>query len=191
VLQKTYCFEMGGSSSTQLTMLGLDLAGKTTCLYRLKFDQYTDTRPTVGFNCEKIQVESSSGRTCNFTVWDVGGQDKTRPLWKSYSRKSDGIIYVVDSTDKERLEEAKIELMKLLKSPETTGLPVVILANKQDLPGSLTCNDIEKALAMHELRQNQLWHVAPTCGVTGEGLEEAVEKMADLIEKRKKGKHKR
>ncbi|XP_052791318.1 ADP-ribosylation factor-like protein 4A [Mya arenaria] len=182
---------MGGSSSTQVTMLGLDSAGKTTCLYRLKFGQYTESRPTVGFNCEKIQVENSSGKTSNFTVWDVGGHDKTRPLWKSYCRKSDGIIYVVDSTDKERLEEAKVELVKILKAPEIAGLPVVILANKQDLPGSLSGSDVESVLAMRELPTSQLWHVEPTCGVTGEGLEEAVEKIADLIEKKRKGKRKR
>ncbi|KAH3863736.1 hypothetical protein DPMN_026734 [Dreissena polymorpha] len=140
---------MGGSSSTQIAMLGLDLSGKTTCLYRLKFNQYTDTRPTVGFNCEKIEFETPNGKTRVFTIWDVGGQDKTRPLWKSYTRKADGIIYVVDSTDKERLEEAKIELVKLLKSPETFGLPVVILANKQDLPESLEKYEIEKSLGLH------------------------------------------
>lgn len=182
---------MGGNSSTQISMLGLDSAGKTTCLYRLKFNQYTSTNPTVGFNCEKINVDNGTAKGSVFTIWDVGGQDKTRPLWKSYTRKADGIIYVVDSTDKERIEEAKIELTKLLRSPETSGLPVVVLANKQDLPGSLECGEVEKLMSLHELPAGQLWHVEPTCAVTGEGLDEAVEKMCELIVKKKKGKRKR
>lgn len=181
---------MGGGSSTQVAMLGLDSSGKTTCLYRLKFDQCTDTSPTVGFNCEKINVGSRNSKDHQFTVWDAGGQERIRPLWKSYARKADGIIYVVDSTDKERLEEAKIELIKLLKCPEIQGLPVVVLANKQDLPGSVDNGEVEKLL-MKDMPPGQLWHVEPTCGVTGEGLEEAVEKMAELIEKKKKGKRKR
>ena len=126
-----------------------------------------------------------------FTVWDAGGHERIRPLWKSYARKAEGIIYVVDCTDKERLEEAKVELIKLLKSPETQGLPLVVLANKQDLPGSVDKNEVEKLLALKELPLYQLWHVEPTCGVTGEGLDEAIEVMAELIEKRKKVKQKR
>jgi ADP-ribosylation factor-like protein 4 len=182
---------MGGNTSTQVAMLGLDSSGKTTCLYRLKFNQYTSTNPTVGFNCEKINVDNGTAKGSVFTIWDVGGQDKTRPLWKSYTRKADGIIYVVDSTDKERLEEAKIELTKLLRCPETLGLPVVVLANKNDLPGSIDSAEVEKLLALHELPPSHLWHVESTCAITGEGLDEAVEKMCELIIKKKKAKRKR
>lgn len=68
-------------------------------------------------------------------VWDVGGQEKLRPLWKSYTRCTDGIIFVVDSCDVERLEEAKMELTRTARSPDNAGVPILILANKQDLPG--------------------------------------------------------
>lgn len=71
----------------------------------------------------------------NFLVWDVGGQEKLRPLWKSYTRCTDGIIFVVDSCDTERLEEAKMELTRTARSPDNAGVPILILANKQDLPG--------------------------------------------------------
>lgn len=72
----------------------------------------------------------------NFLVWDVGGQEKLRPLWKSYTRCTDGIIFVVDSCDIERLEEAKMELTRTARSPDNAGVPILILANKQDLPGT-------------------------------------------------------
>lgn len=69
-------------------------------------------------------------------MWDVGGQEKLRPLWKSYTRCTDGIIFVVDSCDTERLEEAKMELTRTARSPDNAGVPILILANKQDLPGT-------------------------------------------------------
>ena len=73
-----------------------------------------------------------------FTVWDVGGQDKLRPLWRSYTRCTDGIIFVVDSTRAERLEEAKLELQRMCKCTLASGngatknaIPILVLANKQ------------------------------------------------------------
>ncbi|XP_076545338.1 ADP ribosylation factor-like 4 isoform X2 [Osmia lignaria lignaria] len=117
-----------------VAMLGLDSAGKTTALYRLKFDQYLNTVPTIGFNCERIRGGIGKAKGVNFLVWDVGGQEKLRPLWKSYTRCTDGIIFVVDSCDAERLEEAKMELTRTARSPDNAGVPILILANKQDLP---------------------------------------------------------
>ncbi len=108
-----------------VVMIGLDSAGKTTVLYRLKFDQYVNTAPTIGFNCERVRapvtvesaVPSSDGgttttttRMMNFQVWDVGGQEKARPLWRPYTRATDAIVFVVDSCDEDRMEEAKLEL---------------------------------------------------------------------------------
>lgn len=99
-------------------MLGLDSAGKTTALYRLKFDQYLNTVPTIGFNCEKIRGQYGKSKGVQFLVWDVGGQEKLRPLWRSYTRCTDGIVFVVDSVDVERMEEAKMELMRTAKCPD-------------------------------------------------------------------------
>lgn len=99
-------------------MLGLDSAGKTTALYRMKFDQYLNTVPTIGFNCEKVRGAVGRAKGVSFLVWDVGGQEKLRPLWRSYTRCTDGIIFVVDSVDVERMEEAKMELMRTAKCPD-------------------------------------------------------------------------
>lgn len=134
-----------------VVMLGLDSAGKTTALYRLKFDQYLNTVPTIGFNCEKIQGTVGKAKGVHFLVWDVGGQEKLRPLWRSYTRCTDGILFVVDSVDVERMEEAKMELMRTAKCPDNQGVPVLILANKQDLPGARDPKELEKFLGLHEL----------------------------------------
>lgn len=68
-----------GAKEMRLLMLGLDAAGKTTILYKLKLGQDVTTIPTVGFN-----VESVTYKNVKFNVWDVGGQDKIRPLWRHY-----------------------------------------------------------------------------------------------------------
>jgi hypothetical protein len=88
----------------RVVMLGLDAAGKTTILYRLHMGEVLSTVPTVGFNVEKVQYKNVV-----FTVWDVGGQEKLRPLWKMYLSNSDALIYVVDSLDRERIIDARQE----------------------------------------------------------------------------------
>lgn len=174
--------------TVQLVLLGLDSAGKTSVLYHLKFDKFSCTVPTVGFNCEKIKAKSGKAKGTNFTIWDIGGQDKTRPLWKSYLRSADGMVFVVDSVDTERMEEARMELLKLVKSPDYGGLPLLVVANKQDLPRASSPEEIEKMLTLSDLSPGQLYHIQPACAITGEGLPECVDIMYDLIIKRRKTK---
>uniref|UniRef100_T1IKC8 ADP-ribosylation factor-like protein 11 n=1 Tax=Strigamia maritima TaxID=126957 RepID=T1IKC8_STRMM len=169
-----------------VVMLGLDSAGKTTALYRLKFDQYLNTVPTIGFNCEKVKGTTGKAKGSSFLIWDVGGQDKLRPLWKSYTRCTDGIVFVLDSVDEERMEEAKMELLKTARSAENIGVPILVLANKQDLPGAKDPSDIERMLGLHELGPNHLWHVQPACAIIGDGLDEGLEMLYEMIIKRRK-----
>uniref|UniRef100_A0A8C4IZ97 ADP-ribosylation factor-like protein 14 n=1 Tax=Dromaius novaehollandiae TaxID=8790 RepID=A0A8C4IZ97_DRONO len=167
--------------SLHIVMLGLDSAGKTTVLYRLKFNEFVNTVPTIGFNTEKIRLSNGTAKGISCHFWDVGGQEKLRPLWKSYSRCTDGIIYVVDSVDVDRLEEAKTELHKVTKFAENQGTPLLVIANKQDLPKSLlfppppgedklghrgrkmTCSGSFCTLAA---RPGQVCHVAALCSVS-------------------------
>jgi len=164
-------------------MIGLDSSGKTTVLYRLKYNQYMNTAPTIGFNCEKFRINGTS-----YTVWDVGGQDKLRPLWRSYTRCTDGIIFVIDSTKEDRMEEAKLELLKITKSNGVgSKVPILLLANKQDLPSALDECKIEAALGLKkEFGTNFQWHLQPICAITGEGLDEGMEMMHSMIVQRRK-----
>ena len=129
-----------------IVMIGLDGAGKTTALYRLKFDQYMNTVPTVGFNCERVKGTVGKSKGLTFLIWDVGGQEKIRPLWRSYTRCTDGIIFVVDSAEEDKLDEAKVELWRTMKYQDNKDIPLLILANKQDLQSALNASDIEDAL---------------------------------------------
>ena len=176
-------------------MLGLDGSGKTTILNRLKYGHYTSTHPTIGFNFQKVtpglspwdgldfifQIQSNG--SC-FHLWDVGGQDKTRPLWRSYIRDTDLILFVLDSSD--RLDEAKLELQNLMKLTERSGPPIILIANKQDLPGAASLEEINTFLSSNKTASCQL---LSSCGITGEGLESLLNDVKHLVQRRKKIKN--
>ena len=97
-------FDNWGKKERRILMVGLDAAGKTTILYKLKLGEVVTTIPTIGFNVEQVDYKNIS-----FTVWDVGGQDKIRPLWRHYYQNTEGLIFVVDSNDKDRIDAAREE----------------------------------------------------------------------------------
>ena len=84
-----------------------------------------------GFNVETVEYKN-----IQFTVWDVGGQDKIRPLWRHYFQNTQGIIFVVDSNDRDRVVEAREELQRMLNEDELRDALLLVFANKQDLPVS-------------------------------------------------------
>lgn len=179
---------MGSTSSIQVVMVGLEKTGKTTLLYHLKFGQYTNTVPTIGFNCEKVAVREGKAKGVTFTFWDVGGKDNMRPLWKSYIRSADGILFVVDSSDIDGMEEARIELFRLVKNHNPAGLPVLVMANKQDLPSALSTENVARQVGVNELSSSYPCSILPSCAVTGEGLLEAMDTMCELVRNWKRGK---
>ena len=109
----------------RVTMIGLDAAGKTTILFKLKLGDVVHAQPVVGLNVETVQYKK-----VKFTIWDLGGQDKIRKLWKHYYKNTQALIFVVDSSDRERIELAKNELHKLLSEEELKDAVVLVLANK-------------------------------------------------------------
>ena len=134
-------------------MVGLDAAGKTTILYKLKLGEIVTTIPTIGMSmiaallmdCGKLtlsgfNVETVEYKNIQFTVWDVGGQDKIRPLWRHYFQNTQGIIFVVDSNDRDRVVEAREELQRMLNEDELREALLLVFANKQDLPVSIIQN---------------------------------------------------
>ncbi|KAK5884233.1 hypothetical protein CesoFtcFv8_018076 [Champsocephalus esox] len=174
--------------SLHIVVIGLDSAGKTALLYRLKLREFVETIPTKGFNMERIKVSMGTSKSNSTTlqVWDVGGQDKLRPLWKSYTRRTDGLVFVVDSAESERMEEAKVELHKIARSAENQGVPLLVLANKQDLDGAASAAEVEKVLALHELSSSTLLHTQGCSALDGQGLQPGLEKLYEMILKRKK-----
>ncbi len=172
-----------GGSEARILMLGLDAAGKTTILYKLKLNETVSSIPTIGFNVETV----TPVKNVTFTVWDVGGQDKIRPLWKHYFNNTEGLVYVVDSSDRARINESKDELKWILESDEMRGVPVVILANKQDLPGALPTADVSGKLGLNQMTDRH-WYIQSTCAVNGDGLFEGMNELAKLVKEFKKGR---
>ena len=168
-----------GKRDVRMLMVGLDAAGKTTILYQLKMNETVKTIPTIGFNVETLDYKG-----LNFTVWDVGGQDKIRVLWKHYYQNTDGLIFVVDYNDKDRVDDAAEELKKMLAEEELKDCVLLVMANKQDLKDAITPNEVTDKLGLSQLRGRQ-WLVQGTSATTGQGLKEGLDWMAGVLLKKK------
>ncbi|CAG8618609.1 13683_t:CDS:2 [Dentiscutata erythropus] len=149
-----------GNKEMRILMLGLDAAGKTTILYKLKLDQSVTTIPTVGFN-----VETVTYKNVKFNVW----VNKIRPLWRHYYTGTQGLIFVIDSQDRDRIDEARQELHRIISDREMKDCLLLVFANKQDLPGAMSPAEVTEKLHLHRMR-DRAWYVHPSCATTGDGL---------------------
>ena len=168
-----------GSHEMRILMVGLDAAGKTTILYKLKLGDVVTTIPTIGFNVEMVKY-----RNIQFTIWDVGGQDRIRPLWRHYFHQTAGVIFVVDSNDTERVGEARDELHRMLQDQDLADATLLVLANKTDLPRAMPAHELSDKLGLHSLRQRQ-WYIQPTCAMNGDGLYEGLDWLAKDLQKKR------
>ncbi|KAG0585545.1 hypothetical protein M758_2G019300 [Ceratodon purpureus] len=160
----------------KLLMLGLDGAGKTTLLRKVTQPNVQRlTQPTVGFN-----LESLSYRNLTLIMWDVGGQEKIRALWHHYFIKSQGLIFIVDSSDSGRIPEARKELQKLLNEPELKEAKLLIYANKQDVNNCLSVADLTDMLDL-SLVEDRQWHVQGCSANTGKGVYEGLDWLVDAL----------
>merc|ERR1712210_350316 len=170
-----------GKKQMRILMVGLDAAGKTTILYKLKLGEIVTTIPTIGFNVETVEYKNIS-----FTVWDVGGQDKIRPLWRHYFQNTQGLIFVVDSNDRERIAEARDELNRMLAEDELRDAVLLVFANKQDLPNAMSAAEMTDKLGLHGLRPAyRQWYIQACCATTGDGLYEGLDWLSATLVKKK------
>ena len=171
-----------GKAEMRILMVGLDAAGKTTVLYKLKLGENVTTIPTIGFNVETVEYKNVS-----LTVWDVGGQHKIRPLWRHYYQNTNGLLFVVDSNDVDRIEEARLELFKLLQDDELRDAALLVYANKQDLPAAVSAAEMSEKLGLCGLRQsNRPWYIQACCATSGQGLYEGLDWLSNTLVQRQK-----
>ncbi|NXS94743.1 ARL11 protein, partial [Jacana jacana] len=160
----------------RVVMLGLDFAGKSTLLYKLKNGRAVETCPTVGFNVESLQTPCR----LSFTLWDVGGQGSLRASWPHYLEDTRTLVFVLDSTDTARLPEAAAALEEVLSYPSMTGVPVLLLANKQEVPGALSPAELGERLQVGRLVERR-WMLRGCSAHTGQGLQEALAVLGELL----------
>ena len=142
----------------------------------MKLNEQVATIPTIGFNVETV----SPCKGLTFTVWDVGGQKKIRQLWRHYYQNTEGLLFIVDSTDRERFDEAKGELEGILNDESMRGVPFVIMSNKQDLPNAVSPAKLTDALNLRQFKGHQ-WFIQATCATNGDGVYEAMDAMGRLV----------
>ncbi|XP_069323052.1 ADP-ribosylation factor-like protein 11 [Eulemur rufifrons] len=169
----------GPRAEAQVVMLGLDAAGKTMLLYKLKGHPLVETLPTVGFNVEPLEAPGH----VLLTFWDVGGQTQLRGSWKDHLEGTDVLVYVLDSTDEARLPEAAAELTEVLGDPNMAGVPFLVLANKQEVPDALSPLEIGNRLGLERF-QDRSWELRACSALTGEGLPEALQSLRRLLKSR-------
>ena len=160
----------------RILMIGLDAAGKTTILYKLRLNEHINTIPTIGFNVESVQYKN-----IEMQVWDVGGQDRIRMLWKHYYADADAIIFVVDAADSSRFQEAKETLEDVLSHPSLDpDAPMLIFANKQDLPGSNSSSQLARALDLTSIQRRD-WFIQSCTAPKGDGLYEGLDWLGKAL----------
>ncbi len=182
---------MGGKLSTlwklmfskrdvRVAMIGLDAAGKTTVLGQLKFGETQTTIPTIGFNVDTVEYKN-----LKMNVYDVGGQERLRPLWRHYYTNCDAIIFVVDSADRERIKVAAAELHNALSDDQLRHASVLVYANKQDMPNAVPPSELQELLKLRDLRSRK-WFVQGATATNGRGLFEGLDWLSENLPKEQK-----
>ncbi|XP_060689010.1 ADP-ribosylation factor-like protein 13B isoform X3 [Hemiscyllium ocellatum] len=156
-------------------MVGLDNAGKTATVKGIQGESLEDLAPTVGFS--RIDLKQDKFEV---TIFDLGGGKRIRGIWKNYYSESFGVIFVVDSSDVDRIEEAKDIVAEVIRHPKISGKPVLVLANKQDCDGALAEADIIEYLSLEKLvNENKCLCQIEPCSATlgyGKKLDKAIRK---------------
>ncbi len=175
---------MGAVTSKQfkktprVLLMGLDSAGKSTLLYRQQRGVLMETSPTVGFNVATVELDKKT----SLSVWDVGGQGNMRPSWKFYLEGCKVLVFVVDCSDRARMGEAQKALKKILSDEHLKGVPLMVLANKKDLPDSMTIREVSTMLELDHYTE-RVWEIQACSALKGLGLQQAFLSIAKLMHK--------
>ncbi|KAF8979534.1 ADP-ribosylation factor-like protein 8B [Entomortierella lignicola] len=136
----------------ELTLVGLQNSGKTTLVNVIASGHFSeDMIPTVGFNMRKITKGNVTMK-----LWDIGGQPRFRSMWERYCRGVNAIVFVIDAADHDKLDAARTELRNLLDKPQLESTPVLVLGNKNDLPGALTADEIIEVMNLKQIASREV-----------------------------------
>ena len=152
----------------QILMIGLDCGGKTSILYKIRLGEHIQRND--------FYVDVVEYKNITFVSWDIGGSDKIRgkycPEWRKHYKNTTHVIFVVDSNDRERVCWAKQEFAEVMQEEYLKDIPVLVFANKQDLPNHLTTDELVEQLELESILESKHWHIQPCCAISGDGLKE-------------------
>ena len=164
------------TKAINLTICGLDSAGKTTFVNYLIHGEFRDTAPTMGINRKSLSFPK-----LDMHLFDLGGQEDFRPLWSDINEKSNALIYVVDSTDYIRFEQTKEIFHQILDAQIDSEIPVLILLHKVDLPDRMERIEFTRNFGLTEMNMSHTWAVFETSAKTGQGIVESMSWFMDLL----------
>ena len=113
-------------------------------------------------------------------MWDLGGQGTIRPYWRCYYPNTNAVIYVIDSVDKDRIDIAKQEMMAMLEEGDLRGVPMLVFANKQDLPGAMSDEEVSERLGLSSIKDRQ-WRITRVSAKLGDGIAEGLDWLVALL----------
>ncbi|CAF3570004.1 unnamed protein product, partial [Rotaria sp. Silwood2] len=152
---------------------------KTTVLNVAKFGKNVVANPTIGPDFVKIEVNNAS-----LLIMEEGGRSRTRASRRIYYRGVSGLIFVLDATDRERINEVRDELLQLSKEEEFQNKPILIFANKQDLSNPMSSDEIQEKISLTTFNENVKWHLQPACAIQNEGLREGFQWLENSMAKK-------
>jgi len=161
-----------------LVCCGLDNSGKSTIINQLKPTKLRTENigATVGYQLEEFEKGN-----CCFKVFDMGGAKKFRALWELYYKEVDGVIFVIDSSDKIRMCLVKDELRMLLENKDLSMRPILFFANKMDIQGSRTPQEIVEDLELTECITDRNFNIFASNAKTGQGLEAGITWLSNIV----------
>ncbi|CAM4804468.1 unnamed protein product [Rotaria magnacalcarata] len=152
---------------------------KTTIINVIKYGTNVETTITIGIGVEKITIND-----INLLVIDEGGRSRARVFHSFRYRGTSGMIVVIDSADRENIDNLRYELFNIFDEVECQNRSLLVFANKQDLPNAMSLGEIKDRLNLSKLNKNIKWHLQPACAIRNEGLHEGFQWLANsLVEK--------
>ncbi|KAL9675078.1 hypothetical protein QQ045_003278 [Rhodiola kirilowii] len=168
-------------------ILGIDKAGKTTLLEKLKaffsnLEGLPPDRivPTVGLNIGRVEISNTK-----LIFWDLGGQPGLRSIWDKYYEEAHAVVYVIDAACPSRFEDSKSALEKVLRHEDLRGAPLLVLANKQDLPNAVSAEELSRYLDLKKLDERVCMFEAVTA-YDGNGIKESMDWLVEVMERSKR-----
>lgn len=170
----------------RVLILGVDRAGKTTLLEKLKSiylkgEGLPPDRvvPTVGLNIGRIEDAKAK-----LVFWDLGGQVSLRTIWEKYYEEAHAIMYVIDAATASSFEDSKSALEKVIRHEHLRGAPLLIVANKQDLPGAIDEEELAKFL--HKELDERPYTFQAVSAYDGRGIKSGIDWLVEQMEKSKR-----